>query len=184
MEFTTVRGNAAAQSADAGKRRRDQPPDGERCRGGAPPRRERADDPGCTSLAVPVLGTGAAGVDFAEGAEPGSEAITDYEATTLADVRMIAYSATDHETLRRIADTVSGYRSFCKPSYTWSRDCVRSGVQTVTNATTVPQARRPGSPTRGPGAADPPGRVRRVRSRATRTRPSPAPGGSVPTGRP
>ncbi|MFB6101147.1 MAG: macro domain-containing protein [Haloplanus sp.] len=65
---------------------------------------ERADDLGCTSLVVPVLGTGAAGFDFAEGARLVCEELDAYEPTTLDDVRVIAYSAADYETLAQVAD--------------------------------------------------------------------------------
>jgi O-acetyl-ADP-ribose deacetylase (regulator of RNase III) len=65
---------------------------------------ERADELGCTSLVVPVLGTGAAGFDFETGARLVCEEVRDYDATTLDDVRVIAYGGADFETLRRIAD--------------------------------------------------------------------------------
>ncbi|WP_251343039.1 macro domain-containing protein [Haloplanus halophilus] len=64
---------------------------------------ERADELGCESLVVPVLGTGAAGFDFERGAELVCGVIRDYEPTTLDDVRVIAYSEDDYGTLERIA---------------------------------------------------------------------------------
>jgi O-acetyl-ADP-ribose deacetylase (regulator of RNase III) len=66
----------------------------------------RADDLGCASLVVPVLGTGAAGFEFERGARIVCEAIREYEATTLSDVRVIAYDETEHETLQRVASAV------------------------------------------------------------------------------
>jgi O-acetyl-ADP-ribose deacetylase (regulator of RNase III) len=64
---------------------------------------ERADELGCASLVVPVLGTGAAGFDFETGAELVCAAIRDHDPTTLDDVRVIAYSERDYATLRRLA---------------------------------------------------------------------------------
>jgi O-acetyl-ADP-ribose deacetylase (regulator of RNase III) len=64
---------------------------------------ERADNLGCTSLVVPVLGTGAAGFDFVTGAELVCGAIRDYEPATLDDVRVIAYSEPDYATLQGLA---------------------------------------------------------------------------------
>jgi O-acetyl-ADP-ribose deacetylase (regulator of RNase III) len=65
---------------------------------------ERADELGCTSLIVPVLGTGAAGFDFETGARLVCEEIRDHDAETLEDVRVIAYSEGDYGTLRQVAD--------------------------------------------------------------------------------
>jgi O-acetyl-ADP-ribose deacetylase (regulator of RNase III) len=69
---------------------------------------ERADELGCTSVVVPVLGTGAAGFDFETGARLVCEEIRDHDAGTLEDVRVIAYSEDDYGTLRRVADDVRG----------------------------------------------------------------------------
>jgi len=63
---------------------------------------ERADELGCVSLVVPVLGTGAAGFDFETGAELVCETIRDHEPTTLDDVRVIAYAEDEYGTLRRV----------------------------------------------------------------------------------
>jgi O-acetyl-ADP-ribose deacetylase (regulator of RNase III) len=63
----------------------------------------RADELGCVSLVFPVLGTGAAGFGFEEGARILCEAVRDHEPTTLRDVRVIAYSTEEYETLRRVA---------------------------------------------------------------------------------
>lgn len=53
---------------------------------------DRADDLGCESVVVPVLGTGAAGFSFEEGARFVCEEVRAHEPTTLADVRVIAYA--------------------------------------------------------------------------------------------
>jgi len=67
---------------------------------------ERADELGCESIVAPVLGTGAAGVDFETGARLVCEEIGAYEPTTLADVRVIAYSDPEYRTLAEVADDV------------------------------------------------------------------------------
>ena len=65
---------------------------------------ERADELGCQSLVVPVLGTGAAGFEFDTGAELVCEVVRAYEPTNLVDVRLIAYSDREYRTLSGIAD--------------------------------------------------------------------------------
>jgi O-acetyl-ADP-ribose deacetylase (regulator of RNase III) len=67
---------------------------------------ERADELGCRSLVVPVLGTGAAGFEFEAGARFVCETVHDYDPTTLDDVRVIAYSPAEFATLERVADEV------------------------------------------------------------------------------
>jgi O-acetyl-ADP-ribose deacetylase (regulator of RNase III) len=67
---------------------------------------ERAEELGCASLVVPVLGTGAAGFSFAAGARAVCEELAAYDADTLRDVRVIAYSEREAEELERIADGV------------------------------------------------------------------------------
>jgi O-acetyl-ADP-ribose deacetylase (regulator of RNase III) len=67
---------------------------------------ERADELGCTSLVIPVLGTGAAGFDFAEGARLVCEAVAAHDPTTLTDARVIAHSASEYRTLADVADRV------------------------------------------------------------------------------
>ena len=66
----------------------------------------KADDLGCESVVVPVLGTGAAGFAFEEGARLICEEIAAHEPETLTDVRAIAYSEAEYETLERIAEGV------------------------------------------------------------------------------
>jgi O-acetyl-ADP-ribose deacetylase (regulator of RNase III) len=65
-----------------------------------------ADELGCESLVLPVLGTGAAGFAFEHGARIVCSAVADHEPATLADVRVIAYSEAEFETLQRVADEV------------------------------------------------------------------------------
>ena len=67
---------------------------------------ERADDLGCDSLVVPVLGTGAAGFDFETGARLVCEEVRAYAPTTLTDVRVIAYSESEYRTLEAVADRI------------------------------------------------------------------------------
>jgi O-acetyl-ADP-ribose deacetylase (regulator of RNase III) len=69
---------------------------------------DRADELGCASLVIPVLGTGAAGFDFETGARYVCEEVRAHDPTTLDDVRVIAYSDADAETLRRVAAEVQG----------------------------------------------------------------------------
>jgi O-acetyl-ADP-ribose deacetylase (regulator of RNase III) len=68
---------------------------------------ERADELGCESLVIPVLGTGAAGYSFEDGARTVCDAIAAYESTGLSDVRVIAYSDREFESLEEIAESVS-----------------------------------------------------------------------------
>ena len=65
-----------------------------------------ADDLGCASVVLPVLGTGAAGVDFEDGARFVLEEVRRFEPSTLTEVRVIAYSDREFEMLERIAGTV------------------------------------------------------------------------------
>ncbi|WP_101296121.1 macro domain-containing protein [Halegenticoccus soli] len=65
---------------------------------------KKADELNCESLVVPILGTGAAGFDFESGAQLVCEEVWAYEPTTLTDVRVIAYSESEYQTLVEIAD--------------------------------------------------------------------------------
>lgn len=67
---------------------------------------EKADELGCESIVVPILGTGAAGFSFEEGARIVCEAIRDYESSSLTDVRVIAYSQREYDALEQIAEDV------------------------------------------------------------------------------
>jgi O-acetyl-ADP-ribose deacetylase (regulator of RNase III) len=66
-----------------------------------------ADDLDCESVVVPVLGTGAAGFEFERGARIVCKAVRDYDPETLSDVRVIAYSDDEYETLQRVAEEVT-----------------------------------------------------------------------------
>ncbi|MFB6303449.1 MAG: macro domain-containing protein, partial [Haloferacaceae archaeon] len=65
-----------------------------------------ADDRGCESVVVPVLGTGAARFDFETGARVVCEAIREYEPTDLTDCRVIAYGDDEYEALQAVAERV------------------------------------------------------------------------------
>jgi O-acetyl-ADP-ribose deacetylase (regulator of RNase III) len=65
---------------------------------------EQADELGCESLVLPILGTGAASFDFETGAQLICEEVWSYEPTTLTDVRIIAYSEPEYQTVSEIAD--------------------------------------------------------------------------------
>ncbi|MDQ2049017.1 macro domain-containing protein [Natronolimnohabitans sp. A-GB9] len=66
---------------------------------------EEADDLGCRSLVIPALGCGVAGFDLADGAEIIAGEIREYDPDTLEDVRVIAYSDEEYDTLRAATDT-------------------------------------------------------------------------------
>lgn len=63
---------------------------------------EKAEELGCESLVIPILGTGAAGFDFETGAQLVCEEIWAYESTTLTDIRVIAYSEPEYQTVTEI----------------------------------------------------------------------------------
>jgi len=67
----------------------------------------KADELGCASVVLPVLGTGAAGFDFEDGARAVCKAIRDYEPEGLPKVQVIAYSDEEFATLERVADEVT-----------------------------------------------------------------------------
>jgi len=67
---------------------------------------ERADELGCVSAVLPVLGTGAAGLAFEDGARAVCEAVWRHEPEGLEDVRVIAYSDEEFATLARVAEAV------------------------------------------------------------------------------
>jgi O-acetyl-ADP-ribose deacetylase (regulator of RNase III) len=62
---------------------------------------ERADELGCESVVVPVLGTGAAGFEFETGARLVCEETRAYAPGTLRDVRVIAYGDDEYRTLEQ-----------------------------------------------------------------------------------
>ena len=69
---------------------------------------EAADERGCESLVMPALGCGVAGFDLEDGARIIAEVIDAYEPEHLRDVRFVAYSDEEFETLRRVAEDVRG----------------------------------------------------------------------------
>lgn len=67
---------------------------------------ERADELGAESLVIPALGCGVAGFDLREGARIIAERIHTYEPEALGDVRFIAYSDEEFETVQEVAESV------------------------------------------------------------------------------
>lgn len=67
---------------------------------------ETADENGCESVVLPALGCGVAGFGLDEGARIIAEEIEAYDPTNLGDVRFIAYSDEEYETLREAAESV------------------------------------------------------------------------------
>jgi O-acetyl-ADP-ribose deacetylase (regulator of RNase III) len=68
---------------------------------------ERADDLGCESLVLPMLGGGVAGSDLVEGARVMTGVVRDHGPEVPSDVRLIGYSDAEDETIRSAADGVS-----------------------------------------------------------------------------
>ena len=66
---------------------------------------ERADELGCRSIVLPALGCGVAGFDLEAGAELIAEEIRDYDPDSLEDVRFIAYSDEEYDTIRAATGT-------------------------------------------------------------------------------
>jgi O-acetyl-ADP-ribose deacetylase (regulator of RNase III) len=67
-----------------------------------------ADERGCSTVVLPALGCGVAGFDLAAGARIICETIDAYDPDSLDDVRLIAYSDDEYDTIRRVADEVRG----------------------------------------------------------------------------
>jgi O-acetyl-ADP-ribose deacetylase (regulator of RNase III) len=67
-----------------------------------------ADERGCRSIVIPALGCGVAGFDLETGARIIGETIADHEPSSLSDVRFIAYSGDEYETIRA---ATAGFRS-------------------------------------------------------------------------
>jgi O-acetyl-ADP-ribose deacetylase (regulator of RNase III) len=65
-----------------------------------------ADERGYSSLVLPALGCGVAGFDLETGARIICETIRAYEPASLEDVRFIAYSDDEYETIVRVAGEV------------------------------------------------------------------------------
>jgi len=66
----------------------------------------KADELGCRSVVLPMLGCGVAGFDLAEGARLLCEEVRDYEPSSLDDVRLIGYSDEEYETIQDAVDEV------------------------------------------------------------------------------
>ena len=66
----------------------------------------KADELGCASVVLPMLGTGVAGFGFEKGAELICSTVADHEPETLTDVRLIAYDDIEYETLQSVAEWV------------------------------------------------------------------------------
>lgn len=64
---------------------------------------ETADDLGCESLVIPLLGCGSGGFHTHEGAPLVCEEVRSYEPDVLDDVRVIGYSDREVEILERTA---------------------------------------------------------------------------------
>ncbi|MFB6092577.1 MAG: macro domain-containing protein [Haloquadratum sp.] len=67
---------------------------------------ERADELGCESLVLPALGCGVAGFDLEAGSRVIVEELLAFDPDSLDDVRFIAYSDSQYETVARVADEV------------------------------------------------------------------------------
>jgi O-acetyl-ADP-ribose deacetylase (regulator of RNase III) len=65
-----------------------------------------ADERGCESLVIPALGCGVAGFDLAAGARIVCKEVANYEPEHLRDVRFVAYSDEEYETVSRVVDEV------------------------------------------------------------------------------
>ncbi|MFB6354348.1 MAG: macro domain-containing protein [Halobacteriales archaeon] len=71
---------------------------------------DAADERGCASLVMPALGCGVAGFPLDAGARRICEEIAEFEPRSLADVRFIAYSDDEFDTVRRVASEFDAYR--------------------------------------------------------------------------
>lgn len=67
----------------------------------------KAEELTCSSLVIPVLGTGAAGFEFEQGARLVCAEISRFEADSLQDVRLIAYGEAEYRTLQELAEEYS-----------------------------------------------------------------------------
>jgi O-acetyl-ADP-ribose deacetylase (regulator of RNase III) len=65
-----------------------------------------ADALDCESVVVPAIGCGIAGFDFEDGVAIICEVVDAFEPSSLTDVRLIAYSDDDYETIQRVAAEV------------------------------------------------------------------------------
>ncbi|WP_336338230.1 macro domain-containing protein [Haloarcula brevis] len=65
-----------------------------------------ADALNCESLVLPALGCGIAGFDFEAGVRIICDVIEEYQPDSLTDVRLVAYSDDDFQTMRRVAEAL------------------------------------------------------------------------------
>ena len=65
---------------------------------------ELADENGCQSIAVPAVGCGLGGVPLMTGAEVIGEELRDFEGENLREARLIAYTADEYQTIRRVIE--------------------------------------------------------------------------------
>lgn len=69
---------------------------------------DAADDRDAKSLVIPALGCGVAGFELRDGARIVCEEIASFEPESLEDVRFVAYSDEEYQTVRAVADDVRG----------------------------------------------------------------------------
>jgi O-acetyl-ADP-ribose deacetylase (regulator of RNase III) len=69
-----------------------------------------AESLGVESIALPALGCGVAGFEFEEGVGIIVEVVDGWDATSLDDVRLIAYADDEFEAMQRVAADYDGYR--------------------------------------------------------------------------
>ena len=69
---------------------------------------EKAEELWCELTTIPILGIGVAGFDTECGAELICSVIAEHKSSTLIDVRVIAYSDSEYESLQSVADTIQG----------------------------------------------------------------------------
>jgi len=65
---------------------------------------EAADERGCGSLVIPALGCGVAGFALEDGARIIAEEVSEFEADSLSEVRLIGYSDDEYGTMRDVAE--------------------------------------------------------------------------------
>lgn len=67
---------------------------------------QRADELGCRSLVIPLLGCGGGGYDLNTGAALVCKEIWQFDPASLADVRVISHTQDDFDRLQRIAQNI------------------------------------------------------------------------------
>lgn len=68
---------------------------------------QKAEEVGCESLVIPILGTGTAGYEFDKGAKLMCEVIHNYEPSSLTDVEIISYTKSEYTCLQEVTDSLS-----------------------------------------------------------------------------